>query len=128
MKVTSKVNKTNVSLLNNIMFKNLVKSVDAMKTDIQQSQVVPFDTGHMQNDSMFIDDTKSKKYVLLRVDTPYARKMYFHPEYNFKRNKNANAQGQWFTSWISGNKKLYLSIVFAKFMRKDLERYASKGH
>lgn len=120
MKVYSKINSKNLSSLEQKMIKNLIKSVDALKTDVVNSQVMPFDTGQMQNRSMFIDDKNAKKYVLLKVDTPYARKIYFHPEYNFRKEKNANAQGQWFVPWITGNKKMFLRITFARFMRKDL--------
>lgn len=120
MIVSSKINSKNLSSLQQKMVKNLIKSVDALKTDVIKSQIMPFDTGNMQDKSMFVDEQKTKKYVLLRVDTPYARKIYFHPEYNFKKDKNSNAQGHWFTPWITGNKKLFLRITFARFMRKDL--------
>lgn len=126
MKVTSKVNKTNLHLLNSLMKKNLIKSVEALKIDVIDSKVMPFDTGAMQNRNMYVD-TKSinKGFVLLKVDGSYPRRLYFHPEYNFRKDKNENAQGQWFVPWISGNKKLFLSIAFARFMRKDLEKYGS---
>lgn len=129
MKVTSKINRTNLKIMNSLMQKNLIKAVDAMKTDIVQSQVMPFDTGNMQNRSTFIDEKNVKKgYVLLVVDTPYARRLYFHPEYTFKTDKNANAQGEWFEPWISGNKKKFLSMSFARFMRKDLQKYDTRGN
>lgn len=94
-----------------------------------ESQVIPFDTGNMQNDSMFVDDSKlNRGIVLIRVDTIYSRRMYFHPEYNFKKDKNSNAQGMWFEPWISGTKKMYLSITFARFLRKEYEKHESQGN
>lgn len=31
-------------------------------------------------------------------DTPYAHRLYIHPEYNFSTDKNPNARGKWFES------------------------------
>lgn len=28
--------------------------------------------------------------------TPYARRLYYNPQYNFSKDKNPNAQGKWF--------------------------------
>jgi len=127
MRVTSKVNKTNLKIMNVLMQRSLIKSVDALKTDVIQSQVMPFDTGNMQNDSMDKDDKNVKKgYVRLVVDTPYTRRLYFHPEYNFQTTKNPNARGLWFEPWINGNKKLFVNMAFARFLKGELEKYDSK--
>lgn len=32
----------------------------------------------------------------IKWDTPYARRLYYHPEYNFSTEKNAQAGGYWF--------------------------------
>lgn len=29
-------------------------------------------------------------------DTPYARRLYYNPQYNFSKDKNTNAQGLWY--------------------------------
>lgn len=127
MKVTSKINKTNLILMNNLMQKCLIKSVDALKTDVIKSQVMPFDTGNMQNRSMFVEGKNARKgYVILSVDTAYSRRLYFHPEYNFQTINNPNAQGLWFEPWVNGNKKLFVNMAFARFLRKELEKYESK--
>ena len=36
----------------------LIDTAEAVKTDLIQSQTMPFDTGTMQNDSTFVDDKK----------------------------------------------------------------------
>lgn len=129
MKVISKVNKSNVKILDTLMQKNFLKAVDALKTDVVESQIMPFDTGNMQNRSMFLDDSKLRKgIVLIKVDTPYTRRLYFHPEFNFRKDKNPKAQGMWFVLWINGNKKLFLSVTFARLLRKDLQKYDTKGN
>ena len=47
---------------------------------------MPLKTGNLQNDSTFVDDKRIIKSVVKIVsDTPYARRLYFHPEYKFYR-------------------------------------------
>lgn len=120
MKVTGKVNKQFLARYQNIAQLNLVKTADAMKTDLVQSQTMPFDTGALQNQSTFVDDSKKKQNkVKIVSDTPYARRLYFHPEYNFQKDKNSNAGGQWFETYISGAKKDFANKTFARFMRRS---------
>ncbi|WP_369350395.1 minor capsid protein [Streptococcus hillyeri] len=47
--------------------------------------------------------------------TPYARRLYYNPQYNFSKDKNPNAQGKWFEAaktnqlghWLDLTKKAY---------------------
>lgn len=118
MKVTSKINTKGLRLINNIAIESLVETTDALETDLRKSKTMPFDTGNLQNRSGFVDDSKKNKgIVTLAYDTPYVRRLYFHPEYNFQKTKNPNAGGMWFEPYISGNKKNYASKTFAKIMR-----------
>lgn len=62
--------------------------------------------GHLQNESTFVDYTNSKRgKVSLISSTPYARRLYFHPEYNFDKGENPNARGEWYEDWLSGGKE-----------------------
>ena len=122
MKVTSKVNHEFLVKFNSIAKDNLVRTADAMRTDLVQSQTMPFDTGNLQNNSTFIDDKKKKQgKVSIVSDTPYARRLYFHPEYNFQKENNPNAGGMWFSPYITGNKKDFAKKVFAKFMKRSMK-------
>lgn len=122
MKVTSKINAKGISFVNNLATESLVETADSLKTDLKKSKTVPFDTGNLQNRSMFIDDSKKNiGIVTISHDTPYARRMYFHPEYNFRKDKNPNAGGEWFEPYINGNKKNYASKAFAKIMRGKMK-------
>lgn len=122
MKVTSKVFKGKVKAIDKSMQTALVKSVDAMRDDLIQSQTMPFDTGTMQNKSMSVDSSKKEQgQVRLVTDTPYARRLYFHPEYNFRKDKNPNAQGKWLETYITGQKKNYLVKAFSMFVQKGGE-------
>jgi hypothetical protein len=111
-KKLARLNKTSITALE--------KTAEALRTDVVKEQVMPFDIGTMQNDSTFVDYSKSAQGVTsLITDTPYARRMYFHPEYNFQTVNNPNAQGNWYEMWISGSKKTFCVDVFAKFYKKE---------
>ncbi|WP_121605518.1 minor capsid protein [Virgibacillus sp. Bac332] len=42
-------------------------------------------------------------------DTPYARKLYYNPQYNFSKDKNPNARGLWFESAKAKDLKRWLN-------------------
>lgn len=104
VQVTSTV-ELNTSILESLdraQLEALVKTGDATLTELRDRQTVPFDTGNLQNDSTFLDDSQNGK-VSIVSSTPYARRLYFHPEYNYRRNNNANAGGRWFDSFLNDN-------------------------
>ena len=61
--VTSKVrlNIPKIKQLDRATITSLEKTIDALYTEVVQAQVMPFDTGNMQNDSTFPDYSDSKK-------------------------------------------------------------------
>lgn len=120
--VTSRI-KINGPALKNLGRSSIIaleKTGTALKTEVVTSQVTPFDSGNMQNKGTDVNyDNSSKGQVELIVNTPYARRMYFHPEYNFKRFENANAQGKWLEPWISGKEKDFCKNAFVKHYRRE---------
>lgn len=121
-KVKGKINLKNNAMIKQIAFQSLVETADAVKGDLQRSQTMPFDTGELQNRSTFVDDSKKNSgKVSIVSDTPYARRLYMHPEYNFRKDKNKNAGGEWFESYINGNKKDFTKKKFAKIMKGKLK-------
>lgn len=118
MKVYSKVNNAKLKQINFSSEIALIKTADALKSDLIQSQTMPFKTGALQNRSTFVDDTQSNRGVVGVVsDTPYARRLYFHPEYNFSKAANPNAGGMWFEPYIDGEKKDFVKNKFEEFMK-----------
>lgn len=99
--------KLNTSLLKNLDEQKVIalsQTAEALKTEVQQAQVMPRDEGTLQNNSTFVDDSNAKNgKVSLVSSTPYARRLYFHPEYNFDRTKNKSAGGRWFDNWLDGS-------------------------
>lgn len=121
MKAVVKLNMGSIAGIEKAIERNLIKTADAIRTDLVQSETMPFDTGAMQNRSTFVDKKSSAKGdVYIVTDTPYARRNYFHPEFNFQHTHNANAGGEWFEPYISGDKKDYAKKVFAAFMRSSI--------
>lgn len=59
--------------------------------------------GHLQNDSTFVDTSHSAQgQVEIVSSTPYARRLYYHPEYNFNQTENPSAGAHWFDPWADG--------------------------
>ena len=121
MNVKVKLNHKNISAIRKKANEALVETADAVKSNLQQSQTMPFDTGALQNRSTFVNDSKKNSgKVSIVSDTPYARRLYFHPEYHFQTTHNANAEGEWFEPYINGNKKTYAQKTFVKIMKGKL--------
>lgn len=84
----------------------LEQTAEAIHTDLQQSQAMPFRTGNLQNESTFVDTSESSRgHVALVSSTPYARRLYYHPEYSFYKGENPNAGGEWYGPYLPGGSK-----------------------
>lgn len=114
VQVTSRIelNLSVLNMLDNAQFEALAQTGDATLTELRDRQVMPFDTGNLQNDSTFVDDSQKTKVSIVST-TPYARRLYFHPEYNFKRGNNSRAGGKWFDSFLNDNfvKNAYMELL-----------------
>lgn len=102
-----------------------LETAGALRGQIITGQVIPFDTGKLQESIGGIDQFEEGDDLhttLCIGDTPYARRMYFHPEYNFQTVNNPNAQGQWAEPWLpGGDLEGYAPDTFAKRMEERLK-------
>ena len=116
VQVTSRIelNMSVLNMLDNAQRQAFEQTADATLTELRDRQVMPFDTGNLQNDSTFVDSTQSDKVSIVSA-TPYARRLYFHPEYNFKRGNNANAGGKWFDSFLNDD---FIASAYAKLLKQ----------
>lgn len=107
--------------LQEAQIKALEKTAEALHTEVVQAQVMPRDTGALQNESTFVDYSKSGAgRVELISATPYARRLYFHPEYHFDTGENPNAKGRWLEDWLPGGKKeAFAQEAFNKLFEKE---------
>lgn len=84
----------------------LEETAEAVHTAVEQAQVFPFDKGTLQGEATFLDRSQSKNgKVTIVSSTPYARRLYFHPEYHFSKDENPNARGRWYADWLPGGKE-----------------------
>lgn len=111
------INQSAINKLTKGAVNALEKTAEAVKTDVINAQVIPFDMGTLQNESTFIYISKGK--VSIVSDTPYARRLYHHPEFNFQKVNNKNAKGEWFKDWIEGDKKDFAQEAFKKFYKQE---------
>lgn len=86
----------------------------ALQKKVREADVVPRDTGQLEDVKFFVDDSDIRNGVVSLVfEGPYARRLYYHPEYNFHREPwvdkngqrhdgNPNAQGLWMSLWEPG--------------------------
>lgn len=98
----------------------LEQTAEALHTEVVQAQVFPRDTGHLQNESTFLDRSESSHgKVSIVSSTPYVRRLYFHPEYHFQTGENPNARGKWYTDWLPGGKEAdFATKAFKEIYRR----------
>lgn len=85
-----------------------------LQDEIREEQVIPRMDGTLSGEAFKVDDSTAKKgYIRFSFTTPYARRLYFHPEYHFHKEPwvdkdgkshdgNPNAQGEWMSLWMEG--------------------------
>lgn len=110
----------------------LRNTTDALLRQIKNSQVMPFDMGNLQNESTFADYANlAEGETKIVSSTPYARRLYFHPEYKFhravwvdkdgkKHGANKNAGGKWLAPWLKGGtRQNFCQKAFARFYKQE---------
>lgn len=122
IKVSSKtqINGPKISQLNDAAVTALEMTAEALHTEVVQAQVFPFDKGNLQNESTFVDYSKSSNgKVAIVSSTTYARRLYYHPEYHFSTEENPNAKGLWYEDWEPGGSKAdFAPDAFKEFYRR----------
>lgn len=109
-----------VSRLSNILKEAGTKTAYEILRRTVDAQVIPFETGHMQNDETYVDESGADKGIHHIVsNTPYARRLYFNPQYDFRTDGNANARGEWMEMWINGSRKEEPKQILEAFIRQS---------
>ena len=130
MKIEIKLNHKAIRRLEQAALAAAIEALEVLCTDIANSYTMPFDTGNMQNggtytagftvegNSVINMSEGDEIHVCLTNDAPQARRLYYHPEYNFQRGKNKNAGAYWLEPYIRGNKKEFVKAEFIETFRK----------
>ena len=116
MKITIKLNQQKICNIENAVKESAVEAMEAVHTDLISSQSMPFDIGDMQNNQTFVESIETG--AVLITGSPQARRLYYHPEYNFQTGKNANARAYWLEPYLTGNKKDLVKVNFMKALKR----------
>lgn len=123
VKLNVKIDKSKVRQLDQMSQIALGETCEQLRADVYNAEVMPRDTGTLQNESTWVDRSElANRKVRLVHSTPYARRLYFNPQFNFRTDKNANARGHWLDDWISGSKKDFCKTTLALIYRQLLSR------
>lgn len=127
MKVTTKMNNVAIRALARAHTQAMEMTCQQVLNDLRNSQTMPFDTGTMQNVQTFVTRSKTttgkSSVTTIVTDAPQARRLYFHPEYNFQKGKNPNAGAGWFEPYISGDKAAQVKKWLQLFMKRCAGRH-----
>lgn len=96
--------------------KALEMTEQAVLDDAVAQAVVPKRTGTLEK-SGFIREAREGVWQVV-FSTPYARRLYWHPEYHFRTDKNPNAQGKWMHSYIYGDNRDWVIDTYKEFLRQ----------
>ena len=118
VKVT--INSAALAILDSIMAKSLAQTADEMLSRERNAALMPMNTGAMQNESTYVDDSEAATgHVEIVTDASQSRRLYFNPQYNFRHDHNANAQGEWWEPWIGGSRRKEAVKIFAAFVEQN---------
>lgn len=120
VKSTVKINKQRVKEIEKSAIISLEQTAEATRTELINKGYMPFDNGTLQNEATFVDATDiNNGKVSLVSATVFARRLYFHPEFEFQTVNNSHAQGEWFEEFISGEDRDFVKNAFKKLFKKN---------
>ena len=115
------INKQAIARLHEKAVRALLMTGEAVRTDLVSAQTMPFDTGDMQNNNTWADENAADGSVRVITGSSQARRLYYHPEYDFQTVNNPNAGAGWFDPYKAGGEKAgFVRETFAALMRKEL--------
>lgn len=115
IKANLKLNPKAIKKIEDAAIKALPMTMEAMKTEVNNMQVVPKETGNLEESAK---TGAENNRGFLSYNTPYARRLYYNPQFNFRTDKNPNAQGRWLDSFIYGPKKMWLAQTYGEFLKQ----------
>lgn len=124
VKSTVRIDPAKLKRISLAQAKALAETAEALHTEIVQAQVMPRDMGNLQNESTFVDDSRVERGTASIVsNTPYARRLYYHPEYDFSTEENPNARGKWFEPWMKGGEyEDFARKAYKEFLKREIGR------
>lgn len=110
----------------------LKDTTEELQQEIRDARVIPRDHGYLQGEKFFanFEDLERGK-AELDFEGPYARRLYFHPEYNYNREVyvddngikhegNPHAKGKWLEDWAKGgSKEQHVVEMYKEKLRRE---------
>lgn len=120
LRVNVRLDSSKINALKKAQLLAAKQTGEQLMHEIVMSEVVPFDEGTLQNASSDVETDKlnSKGRTALVWNIPYARRLYYHPEYNFSHTVNRSAKGEWCEDYISGSLKHRPNELFKMFYKR----------
>lgn len=116
MKIEITLDKQAIREIENAAKKAAVEAMEKLRKDLLDSKTMPFDTGDMQENQTFTEPTETG--AVLVTGSPQARRLYYHPEYQFQQGHNDNAGALWLEPYINGDKKDFVRTEFTKIFKE----------
>lgn len=84
---------------------------------------MPFDEGDLQGVKTSVDISESATgHVSIVTEGPYARRLYYHPEFNFQTGENPNAKGKWYEDWLQGGEQEdFAKNTFMELLKREAD-------
>ncbi len=119
MKVKVTLNKAVIQRISDAAKAAAVDTMEQLYTDLVNSKTMPFDSGDMQNNQTFVEQTETG--AVLITGSPQARRLYYHPEYNFKQSEGAEGTrgAYWLDTYIFGDIWDFVNNTFAELFKEE---------
>lgn len=83
MGIEIKLDMQAIKAIEDAAVKSAEVAMEQVRTDLVSAQTMPFDTGDMQNNQTFVHSDESGASLV--TGSPQARRLYYHPEYHFRK-------------------------------------------
>lgn len=119
--IDAKLDKAALKQIDELSKKALEIAGDAILSDLKNSGTLPYDTGNLQNNTFVNKEHLQNGNVEIVSSTPYAERLYYGNDFNFKRDKNSNANSNWFSPYIDGVKQKMAQEAYEKALKNELK-------
>ena len=114
------LNHAKIKELKEAQTRALIQTGEKLLAEKIEAKQIPFDEGTLQNVMTYVDKTEAQNgHLAIVSNTPYAARLYFHPEYHFSKQFNPNARGEWWEPEISGDRKDRPENLFKHYYKKE---------
>lgn len=94
-----------------------VRGLNMAATELRTDSVglAPMDTGALRGTAQVTPATEGDLEAGVSFDGPYAVHLHEHPEYNFQKDHNPDAQGKYLEQPLVDNAQKYVNVVAGQF-------------